>query len=67
MSTTAVSIPPATDTFTVSMPFIRNTQTIEAGAEVILKWKPTNKRKTCAGDSNAFDQLLQQEKKRSEG
>ena len=30
-------------TFKVLMPFIRNTQPIEAGKEVILKWRPTPK------------------------
>ena len=34
----AVHVPPEAHTFTVSVPFIRTTQTVEAGKEVILKW-----------------------------
>ena len=63
MTSAAVTIAPETNTFTVSVPFIRNTQTISAGEEVILNWKPPSKRKTAAHAKNAFDQILQQDKK----
>ena len=64
VTSAAANVPPATNTFAVSVPFIVNTKTIEMGDEVLLKWKPTlPKRKTCAADTNAFDQILQQDKK----
>ena len=62
----AATIPPITNTFSVSMPFIVNTHAIEAGQEVILQWRPTNtKRKNNdAAGTCALDQILQQEKRR---
>jgi len=61
----AAKVPPATHTYSLSVPFIVNTQTIEMGQEVILKWIPTvNKRKaTVAADTNVFDQIVQQDRK----
>ncbi len=63
VTSAVVTVPPETNTFTVSVPFIRNTDRIAAGQEVILKWKPKDKRKADAADTNAFDQILQQDKK----
>ena len=64
VTSAAATVPPTTNTFSLSMPFIVNTQAIEAGKEVILKWRPTDsKRETGAADTNAFDQILQQDKK----
>ena len=66
VTSAAAKIIPATNTFSLSVPFIVNTQAIAMGQEVILKWKPTdiNKRKVVAADTeNAFDQFQQQDKK----
>ena len=64
VTSAAATVPPTTNTFSLSVPFIINTQAIEAGKEVILKWRPTDsQRKTGAADTNAFDQILQQDKK----
>ena len=55
---------PITDTFSVSVPFIVNTQAIAMGEEVILKWKPQeSKRKHVAVAPNAFDQIRQQDRR----
>ena len=58
LSSPVLDVPASTGTYKVLMPFIRNTQPIEAGKEVILKWKPTPKKnqKREAGRT-AFDQL----------
>ena len=65
VSSTVVTVLPATDTFSLSVPFIVNTQPIQAGKEVILTWTPTaNKRKESSSTSeNAFDQILRKDKK----
>ena len=63
----AATIPPITNTFSVSMPFIVNTHAIEAGQEVILQWRrpPSIKRKKGdAASTCALDQILQQDLKR---
>ena len=55
-------VPPATNTFSLSVPSIVNTQAIEMGKEVILKWKPTdNNMRNAAADTNAFDHIAQQD------
>ena len=55
---------PFTNTFSVSLPCIVNMRKIEAGGEVILKWKPPpEKRKNPAPETNAFDQIAQIDKK----
>ena len=64
VTSSAAKVPPTTNTFSLSVPFIVNTQAIEMGKEVILKWKPTdNKRKHAAADTNAFDQIAQRDKR----
>ena len=58
LSSSVLDVPATTSTFKVLMPFIRNTQPIEAGKEVILKWRPTPKRPPKRqADKNAFDQI----------
>ena len=59
-----LDVPATTSTFKVLMPFIRNTQPIEAGKEVILKWKlRAKKAPKRPAERNAFDQLkLEQQK-----
>ena len=62
-----VPLAPATDTFTVSMPFIVNTRDIQMNQEVILKANPiaTGKKKDKTPPTvSAFDQLAQQDKKK---
>jgi hypothetical protein len=66
VTSAAAKVPPTTNTFSLSVPFIVNTQAIEMGKEVILKWKPTeNKRKIVDGaaDTTVFDQLHKQDKR----
>ena len=66
VTSAAAKITPTTNTFSLSVPFIVNTQAIATGQEVILKWKPTdiNKRKNVAADTkNAFHQIQKQDKK----
>ena len=51
-------VPAITSTYKVLMPFIRNTQSIEAGKEVILKWKPTPKKnQKREAERTVFDQF----------
>ena len=64
VTSAAAEVPPTTNTFSLSVPFLVNTQAIEVGKEVILKWKPTdNKKKHGVADTNAFDQILHKDKK----
>ena len=65
VTSSAANVPLATNTFSLSVPFIVNTQPIQAGKEVILTWTPTaNKRKESSSTSeNAFDQILRKDKK----
>ena len=59
-------VPAITSTYKVLMPFIRNTQPIEAGKEVILKWGPTPKRAPKRpADKNAFDQIKQTQQQKN--
>jgi hypothetical protein len=64
VTTAAARVSPTCNTCSLSVPFIVNTQPIEMGKEVILKWKEKdNKRKNDAAPTIAFDQILQQDKK----
>ena len=45
VTSAAAEIRPSTNTFSLSVPFLVNTQAIEVGKEVILKWKPKEKPK----------------------
>ena len=60
VTSAAVGVPPTTNTFSLSVPFIVNTQ-VGMGKEVILKWKPTDNKKRNAAADNAFDQIAQQD------
>ena len=67
MTSAAATVPPTTNTFSLSVPFIVNTRAIEVGKEVILEWRPTEdieRKNNDAAGTNAFDQILQQDKKR---
>ena len=64
LASDVAALAPFTSTFSVSLPCIVNMQTINAGVEVILKWKPPpEKRKNQAQEANAFDQIAQTDKK----
>ena len=64
VTSAAAKVSPTCSTCSLSVPFIVNTQPIEMGKEVILKWKEKdNKRKNDAAPTIAFDQILQQDKK----
>ena len=70
VTSSAAKVPLTTNTFSLPVPLIVNTQAIEIGKDVILKWKPTeNKKRHAAADTNAFDQIAKQDKKaeKSEG
>lgn len=64
LASEVANLAPATDTFSVALPCIVNMKKIEAGSEVILKWKPLpEKRKATEAETNAFEQIAQQDKK----
>ena len=65
LSSAVAALAPATDTFTVTLPCIVNMQPIVARGEVILKWKPPpEKRTNPATETNAFDQIAHNDKRR---
>ena len=66
LSSPVLDFPATTSTFKVLMPFIINTQPIDAGKEVILKWKPTPKKPAKRqADANAFDQIKRQQEQQN--
>ena len=63
VTSAAAEVHPTCSTWSLSVPFIVNTQAIEVGKEVILKWKPTDtKRKKDAAGTIVFDQILQKDR-----
>ena len=60
-----LEVPAITNTYKVSLPFIVNTQPIEAGQEVVLKWSSAAKKKEKAvkRGRTAFDQLKTAQKR----
>lgn len=68
LSSAVAELSPFTQTFSVSVPCIVNTKPIESGAEVVLKWKPQqrkDKRKNEGSEETAFDQLVHNAKKQA--
>ena len=65
LSSAVAELTPSTETFSVSVPCIVNTRPIEAGAEVVLKWRlqqRNDKRKNEGSEETAFDQLAHKAK-----
>ena len=65
LSSAVAELTPSTETFSVSVPCIVNTRPIEAGAEVVLKWRlqqRNDKRKNEGSEETAFDQILHKAK-----
>ena len=64
LSSAVAEIAPSTETFSVSVPCIVNTKPIEAGAEVVLKWRMQQRNvKRQMEPQTAFDQLSIRAKK----
>ena len=67
LSSDAVKLSPAAETYVVSVPCIVNTKKIAMGQEVILKGQPKSTKKPqnkTRPAQDAFDQITQREKKR---
>ena len=65
LSSAVAELTRSTETFSVSVPCIVNTRPIEAGAEVVLKWRlqqRNDKRKNEGSEETAFDQLAHRAK-----
>ena len=65
LNSIVLEVPAITNTYKVSLPFIVNTQPIEAGQEVVLKWSSAAKKKEKAvkRERTAFDQLKTAQKR----
>ena len=65
LNSIVLEVPAITNTYKVSFPFIVNTQPIEAGKEVVLKWNTATKKKSNKREreQTAFDQIKAAEKR----
>ena len=65
LNSIVLEVPAVTNTYKVSLPFIVNTQPIEAGKEVVLKWNTATKKKSNKREreQTAFDQIKAAEKR----